>query len=142
VGRVALDAPTKRPKLDRSARTHYRGGHYSNAGWLSSGMRLEYRPLYGNFRSETSPAGQSEQNTAFEAMKRLRLQPPAIEETNSSFIVKIKHEPLATPEQSIMDLAIFMTVTAFEITSGRALLAIRSFRHSLPLSKTRRRPTL
>ena len=42
-------------------------------------------------------------NTAFEAMKRLRLQPPAIEETNSSLIVKIKHEPLATPEQSIMD---------------------------------------
>jgi hypothetical protein len=39
-----LGAPTKRPKLDRSARTHYRGGHYSNAGWLSSGMRFEYRP--------------------------------------------------------------------------------------------------
>jgi ATP-dependent DNA helicase RecG len=42
-------------------------------------------------------------NTAFEAMKRLRPKPPAIEETNSSLIVKIKHEPLATPEQSIMD---------------------------------------
>jgi len=42
-------------------------------------------------------------NTAFEAMKRLRLKPPAIEETQSSLIVKIKHEPLATPEQSIMD---------------------------------------
>ena len=44
MGRVALGAPTKRPKLDLSARTHYRGGHYSNAGWLSSGMRSEYRP--------------------------------------------------------------------------------------------------
>jgi ATP-dependent DNA helicase RecG len=42
-------------------------------------------------------------NTAFEAMKRLRLRPPVIEETNSSLIVRIKHEPLATPEQSIMD---------------------------------------
>jgi hypothetical protein len=26
-------------------------GHYSNAGWLSSGMRLEYRPFYGDFIS-------------------------------------------------------------------------------------------
>ena len=42
-------------------------------------------------------------NTAFEAMKRLRLKPPAVEETKSSLIVKIKHEPLATPEQSVMD---------------------------------------
>jgi ATP-dependent DNA helicase RecG len=42
-------------------------------------------------------------NTAFEAMKRLRLRPPVVEETASSVIVRIKHEPLATPEQSIMD---------------------------------------
>lgn len=42
-------------------------------------------------------------NTAFEAMKRLRLKPPLVEETNSSLIVRIKHEALATPEQSIMD---------------------------------------
>lgn len=42
-------------------------------------------------------------NTAFEAMKQLRLKPPSFEETNSSLIVRIKHEPLATPEQSIMD---------------------------------------
>lgn len=42
-------------------------------------------------------------NTAFEAMKQLRLKPPSIEETHSSLIVKIRHEPLATPEQSIMD---------------------------------------
>jgi hypothetical protein len=32
-------------------------GHYSNAGWLSSGMRLKYRPFYGNFRSEKCPSG-------------------------------------------------------------------------------------
>jgi ATP-dependent DNA helicase RecG len=42
-------------------------------------------------------------NTAVEAMKRLRLKPPIIEETNSSVVVRIRHEPLATPEQSIMD---------------------------------------
>ena len=42
-------------------------------------------------------------NTAFNAMKLLRLKPPLVEETKSSLIVSIKHEPLATPEQSIMD---------------------------------------
>jgi ATP-dependent DNA helicase RecG len=42
-------------------------------------------------------------NTAFEAMKRLRLKPPIVEETQRSLIVRIKHEALATPEQSVMD---------------------------------------
>lgn len=42
-------------------------------------------------------------NTAFEAMKRLRLKPPVVEETASSLVVKIRHEALATPEQSVMD---------------------------------------
>jgi ATP-dependent DNA helicase RecG len=42
-------------------------------------------------------------DTAVEAMKRMRLKPPIIEETASSVVVKIRHEPLATPEQSIMD---------------------------------------
>jgi len=42
-------------------------------------------------------------NTAFDAMKRLRLKPPMVEETQSSVIVRIKHERLATPEQSVMD---------------------------------------
>jgi ATP-dependent DNA helicase RecG len=42
-------------------------------------------------------------DTAFAAMERERLRPPVIEQTSSSVIVKIKHERLATPEQSIMD---------------------------------------
>jgi ATP-dependent DNA helicase RecG len=42
-------------------------------------------------------------NTAFEAMKRLRLRPQVVEPSATSVTVKIKHEPLATPEQSIMD---------------------------------------
>ncbi|MCR4374802.1 MAG: putative DNA binding domain-containing protein [Acidobacteria bacterium] len=42
-------------------------------------------------------------NTAFEAMKRLRLKPPVVQETRSSLVVQIRHEPLATPEQSVMD---------------------------------------
>ena len=42
-------------------------------------------------------------NTAFEAMQHLRLKPPAVVESNSAVVVKIRHEPLATPEQSVMD---------------------------------------
>jgi len=38
-------APTKRPKLDRSARTHYRGALLERWLWLSSEMRLKYRPF-------------------------------------------------------------------------------------------------
>ena len=41
--------------------------------------------------------------TAFNAMKRLRLRPPVIEETNSSVLVTIAHESLASPEESVMD---------------------------------------
>lgn len=36
-------------------------------------------------------------------MARLRLKPPIIEETGTSVVVKITHDPLATPEQSVMD---------------------------------------
>ena len=63
-------------------------------------------------------------NTAFEAMKRLRLKPPIVEQTASSVVVRIKHEPLATPEQSIMDYL----ENHDEITNrtARALTGIRS----------------
>lgn len=63
-------------------------------------------------------------NTAFEAMKRLRLKPPIVAETASSVIVRIKHEPLATPGQSIMDYL----ENHDEITNrtARALTGIRS----------------
>ncbi|HEX5044673.1 MAG TPA: ATP-binding protein [Candidatus Polarisedimenticolaceae bacterium] len=42
-------------------------------------------------------------NTAFKAMQKLRLKPPGIEETESSVLVQIRHEPLASPEESVMD---------------------------------------
>ena len=42
-------------------------------------------------------------NTAFEAMLRLRLKSPVIEESESSVIVKIGHAKLAAPEESVMD---------------------------------------
>ncbi|MBD1827360.1 hypothetical protein NDI47_18430 [Microcoleus vaginatus GB1-A2] len=41
-------------------------------------------------------------NTAFQAMAKLRLQPPDIKETENSVIVYIKHEPLASTEVQIM----------------------------------------
>lgn len=42
-------------------------------------------------------------NTAFEAMRQLRLKDPEIEDRDNSVIVFIRHEPLASPEESIMD---------------------------------------
>jgi ATP-dependent DNA helicase RecG len=42
-------------------------------------------------------------NTAFKAMQKLRLMPPAVEETENSVLVKIRHDPLASPEESVMD---------------------------------------
>lgn len=42
-------------------------------------------------------------NTAFEAMKKLRLQPPEIEERENSVIVHIRHTPLASPHDVVMD---------------------------------------
>ena len=42
-------------------------------------------------------------NTAFEAMKRLRLKEPIITEKESSVLVIIRHEQLASPEDMVME---------------------------------------
>lgn len=42
-------------------------------------------------------------NTAFEAMRKLRLKEPEISEQQNSVIVNIRHEPLASYEELIMD---------------------------------------
>lgn len=42
-------------------------------------------------------------NTAFKEMQKLRLKPPKIVETNNSVVVMIKHDPLASPAESVMD---------------------------------------
>lgn len=42
-------------------------------------------------------------NTAFMAMKKLRLKEPQIIEQENSVIVKIYHEPLASPEEIVMN---------------------------------------
>lgn len=41
-------------------------------------------------------------NTAFEAMKKLRLQPPEVEERDNSVVVHIRHTPLASPHDVVM----------------------------------------
>jgi ATP-dependent DNA helicase RecG len=42
-------------------------------------------------------------NTTFQAMERLRLKPPIIEERDSSIVVILRHEPLDSPEQLVME---------------------------------------
>jgi ATP-dependent DNA helicase RecG len=42
-------------------------------------------------------------NTAFAAMKQLRLKPPVIMEKDNAVLVVIKHEALASPEESVME---------------------------------------
>ena len=41
-------------------------------------------------------------NTAFRAMRALRLKDPVIEERESSVVVNIRHERLASPEEAIL----------------------------------------
>ncbi len=42
-------------------------------------------------------------NTAFAAMSKLRLKPPLIVEAETGVLVKIRHEALASPEESVME---------------------------------------
>ncbi|MEU3273343.1 ATP-binding protein [Saccharomonospora sp. NPDC006951] len=42
-------------------------------------------------------------NTAFAAMKKLKLKDPVIRETGHSVVVEIRHQKLASPEQMIME---------------------------------------
>lgn len=42
-------------------------------------------------------------NTAFQAMKKLRLKEPIIRQLDNSLLVIIRHEPLASPEKIIMN---------------------------------------
>ena len=42
-------------------------------------------------------------NTAFESMKKLKLKPPTIEQEGGYVKVVLKHEPLATPEEAILE---------------------------------------
>lgn len=63
-------------------------------------------------------------NTAFEAMTKLRLKSPEIEEGENSVTVYISHSPLASPEETVLEYL----RTHNEITNriGRELTGIRS----------------
>lgn len=63
-------------------------------------------------------------NTAFAAMKSMRLREPAINESDTAVTVVINHAPLASPEDSIMEYLI----THQEITNkiARELTGIKS----------------
>jgi ATP-dependent DNA helicase RecG len=63
-------------------------------------------------------------NTAFAAMKKLRLKEPEIEERDHSVVVYIAHAPLASPEDTVMEYL----KSHDEITNsiGRDLAGIRS----------------
>jgi len=63
-------------------------------------------------------------NTAFEAMKALRLKPPEIEETDTSVIVHIRHSPLASPQDAVM--AYLENHAEITNSIGRELTGIRS----------------
>lgn len=59
-------------------------------------------------------------NTTFQAMEKLRLKPPVIEERESSVLVVLRHEPLDSPGQIVMeylkDHAEINNMTARELT--------------------------
>lgn len=63
-------------------------------------------------------------NTAFEAMEKLRLRKPTIEEKDASVLVTLRHESLGSPEQLVMEYL----ETHAEITNGiaRELTGIKS----------------
>lgn len=63
-------------------------------------------------------------NTAFEAMHRLRLKPPIIEQRENSVLVTIRHERLASPEDIIMEYLTQYPVITNRV--ARSLCAISS----------------
>lgn len=63
-------------------------------------------------------------NTAFNAMKKLRLKEPEIIEKDNSVIVKIYHEPLASPEEIVMKY--LENNTEISNSKGRDLCGIES----------------
>jgi ATP-dependent DNA helicase RecG len=63
-------------------------------------------------------------NTAFEAMKRMRLKEPEITERDNSVLVNIRHTPLASPHEAVMSYLESHDIITNAI--GRDLCGIRS----------------
>jgi len=66
-------------------------------------------------------------NTAFRAMNELGLKDPVLSEKDNSVLVVIKHEPLASPEEAIMDyLDKHPSGSTINNSQGRAITYIRA----------------
>lgn len=63
-------------------------------------------------------------NTAFEAMRQLRLKEPVITENESTVVVNIRHEALASPEETILEYLV--THNTITNSIGRTLTGITS----------------
>lgn len=63
-------------------------------------------------------------NTAFEAMEKLRLKSPIIEETDNTVLVTIRHEKLASPEEVIIEY--LKTNSSIKNAMGRTITGIKS----------------
>lgn len=63
-------------------------------------------------------------NTAFDAMRNLRLKTPIIEEKENSVLVTIRHESLASPEQIVMEY--LETIDDINNRTARELTGIKS----------------
>lgn len=63
-------------------------------------------------------------NTAFEAMKKLRLKEPRIIEKENSVLVIIKHERLASPEEIVVEYLI--SNKSIKNATGRSICGIKS----------------
>lgn len=63
-------------------------------------------------------------NTAFDAMTKLRLKVPQIQETDNAVLVIIKHEKLASPEELI--IAYLVDHNTIKNSIGRAVTGIKS----------------
>lgn len=63
-------------------------------------------------------------NTAFDAMTKLRLKVPLIEELENSVLVRIKHEKLASPEEVVVGY--LLDHDTIKNSIGRALTGLKS----------------
>ncbi len=63
-------------------------------------------------------------NTAFEAMRRLKLKMPEIKEYENSVIVYIYHEPLASPEETVLEY--LNSHTSISNSEARIITGIKS----------------
>jgi ATP-dependent DNA helicase RecG len=90
--RIEVESPGKLP------------GHVTEANILAEQLARNPRivRLINKFPDPPNKDVGEGLNTAFEAMKKLRLKEPLIKEREHSVLVVIRHEPLASPEEAII----------------------------------------